>query len=505
MQRGQVLDWLADNRYLYTEALREAVGPTEFDRIWHGVADSTSGPMADALDEMAEQATEHGYRAASRDVRMGLSFDLANPRAVAFLEQFGARRVTGLNRTTHAAMRNLLTQGVDQGWSYQRTARQIREQFDGFTSARAEMVAVTETADAYEHGQWMVRADLADQGIATEVAWLAESDACEICSPNPGDGYLPADGVFSSGHTRPPAHPRCIPAGAIVSGPRALASTARWYDGEVVDIELRGGNRLTVTPNHPVLSPQGWVAAGALHEGGQVVRSRRQQRVPPTIDPHDRQEPALIENVARALGGARSVSTVAVPTAAEDFHGDGAGSEVAVVRTDRLLGHRRYAAFGKPSGQHRLCLRHAQAASLPRRRDLASVLPRQLDAACDVVRCVAVATILLGTALLHHQPVGLRRTPQINAPVTQGVGDGPAAYPVPLRQDVLRYAGEVVADEVVRVGRRPFRGHVYNLETGPGWYISNGIVTHNCRCATITRVAERSRVAPNAPAEPALV
>lgn len=208
-QRGQVLDWLADNRDRYLESLREAMTPDEFDRIWQAVADATSGPMADALDEMAEQAVGHGYRATARDVRIGASFDLANPRAVAFLEQFGARRVTGLNRTTHAAMRDLLTRGVDQGWSYARTARQIREQFDGFTRTRAELVAITETADAYEHGQWMVRADLADQGTATEVAWLAETDACEICSPNPGDGYLPADGVFSSGHTRPPAHPRC--------------------------------------------------------------------------------------------------------------------------------------------------------------------------------------------------------------------------------------------------------------------------------------------------------
>ena len=33
--------------------------------------------------------------------------------------------------------------------------------------------------------------------------------------------------------------------------------------------------------------------------------------------------------------------------------------------------------------------------------------------------------------------------------------------------------------------RTEFAGFVYNLETGPGWYVANGIVAHNCRCAVV--------------------
>lgn len=208
-QRGAVIDWLADHRDLYEAVLRETVEPGDFDRIWDTIADATSGPLSDALDDMAPNVVGHGHRAAARDLRLAVSFDLQHPRAVAYLERFGARRVANINRTTHAALRDLLTHGVADGWSYQRTARQIRDTLDGFTTARAELVAITETADAYEHGQWMVREDLRDQGVDVEMAWLAETDACEICSPNAGDGYIAADSVFSSGHGRPPAHPRC--------------------------------------------------------------------------------------------------------------------------------------------------------------------------------------------------------------------------------------------------------------------------------------------------------
>jgi len=43
--------------------------------------------------------------------------------------------------------------------------------------------------------------------------------------------------------------------------------------------------------------------------------------------------------------------------------------------------------------------------------------------------------------------------------------------------------GDVSLDNVVNIEMRDFSGHVYNLETEAGFYIANGVVTHNCRCA----------------------
>jgi hypothetical protein len=48
---------------------------------------------------------------------------------------------------------------------------------------------------------------------------------------------------------------------------------------------------------------------------------------------------------------------------------------------------------------------------------------------------------------------------------------------------MARHPGAMAADEVVEVNRSEFRGYVYNLETRDGWYVADGIVTHNCRCA----------------------
>jgi hypothetical protein len=41
-------------------------------------------------------------------------------------------------------------------------------------------------------------------------------------------------------------------------------------------------------------------------------------------------------------------------------------------------------------------------------------------------------------------------------------------------------AFDVTADRVVKVERRHFAGHVYNLQTDSQWYTANGIIAHNC-------------------------
>jgi hypothetical protein len=60
---------------------------------------------------------------------------------------------------------------------------------------------------------------------------------------------------------------------------------------------------------------------------------------------------------------------------------------------------------------------------------------------------------------------------------------GAADQPDPARAIMARHPGAMAADEVVEVNRSEFSGYVYNLETRDGWYVADGIVTHNCRCS----------------------
>lgn len=48
----------------------------------------------------------------------------------------------------------------------------------------------------------------------------------------------------------------------------------------------------------------------------------------------------------------------------------------------------------------------------------------------------------------------------------------------------VRTAGHTATlEEIIGITRRPYAGHVFNLDSGTGWYTANDIVAANCRCA----------------------
>jgi hypothetical protein len=146
------------------------------------------------------------------------SFTLANPRAVAYLRDYGALRVAGINETTRQYLQTVITDGVEQGWSYNRMAKAISDRYAEFRvgvpqkgiRSRAHMIAITEAGDAYSQGTMGVAQDLAAAGLAMEKHWLVTGgEICPLCLGNGAEGWIPLDDDFSSGHSRPLGHPGC--------------------------------------------------------------------------------------------------------------------------------------------------------------------------------------------------------------------------------------------------------------------------------------------------------
>ena len=346
----------------------------------------------------------------------------------------------------------------------------------------------------------------------------------------------------------PQGHGNCVLPGAVVSGPRAVASTTRWFDGEVIDIRTVNGRLLSVTPNHPILTSRGWVAAGDLREGGDVIARAGTDGPAAGRRPHDYQIPALIEDVAQTLGGAAPVEAVSVPTAPEDFHGDGAGSDIHVVRTHGLLRGHIKTARAEHVSKGALQVGNMGSPLLTRSGNAGTMFRRLLGAAYRIMGRSYPGRVLFGGSLGHHQSVGVSVAPDRHTcgiePVLNGLpgdsecvgecvhglsatissddfggrniglggearagfgrGEGVSggfvapestlhqsglesrfAYPMPTSGDLAAFAGDVIPDRIVKIGRRRWSGHVYNLQTDTGWYLANGIITHNCRCARV--------------------
>ncbi len=187
----------------------------------------------------------------------------------------------------------------------------------------------------------------------------------------------------------------------------------------------------------------------------------------------------------RRAGGVASAS---VPAAAEHFHGDGAAyGEVDVVWPDRLLGGYALGAGTEGARERSFGLGYAELPALPGAGALFEAFGRIDGAAARGVCGGCVAAALLGSTGGGQDPVGGGAAARLDA--TTGEVGGDAASPDAVLARELRdgCSGQVALHEVVRVSRRPFSGHVFNLQTGGGWYTANGMIVHNCRCRPVPK------------------
>lgn len=191
----------------------------EWGPLFSQAAEETMPDFVDPIVEGAETAMLAGAEATSAEVGIEMSFKLTNPRAVTYIEAHGAVNVRNINETTRDGLRVLLRHQAEEGWSYSKTARMIRTQFEGFAGLkpqahikdRATLVAVTEIGNAYETGSYFVGQDLTDAGLQMEVHWLTVNDdkVSDGCKENQDAGWIPFGTAFPSGHMHPLRFPGC--------------------------------------------------------------------------------------------------------------------------------------------------------------------------------------------------------------------------------------------------------------------------------------------------------
>ena len=203
----------------YREKFQEALDFGDLDSIIASVSIETEAEMRAAIQGAGGEAIMAAASQRVKEVGFEIAFDLANPRAVDYLSQNAATRVTQINNTTRARIATIVTQGTEEGWSYNRTATEIRNRFEEFRigkpqlhiQSRAHLVAVTESANAYEAGNKIVVDEMEKVGLFMEKRWMTVGDdlVTDECEANQADGWIPADQSHSSGHQHPPRFPGC--------------------------------------------------------------------------------------------------------------------------------------------------------------------------------------------------------------------------------------------------------------------------------------------------------
>ena len=201
----------------YKSSFAEAASPRTMVNALTAGQTSTWNDMTKAMQEAISDGLEAGGDGLMNaldipsDDLTGFGFDVMNPEAIKYAKDHAAEQVTKINDVTKDRMRSLITQGVEDGWSYNRLARQIKTNFEGMTSARARRIAVYELRDAYEAGQRVMIDRLYKHGLDMETAWLTAGDdrVRDSHRDSGAEGWQDGGHVFSSGAERPPVDPGC--------------------------------------------------------------------------------------------------------------------------------------------------------------------------------------------------------------------------------------------------------------------------------------------------------
>jgi len=222
-QGAAFLSRLAKRRGKYPPEITEVLDVIAWEDLFEQAAKETLSAFEKPLHFSILKALAHGATNTIADLGVKMKFDLKSPSAVKYMEEHGAKLVRNINETTRDYLRSVLTQGAEEGWSYQRTAKAITDRYQEFSvgvpqkaiRSRAELIATTENAFAYSEGTLSVGRDLAKEGLSVQKQWLAEPSACDICAENAGEDWIPLEDEFSSGDDMPPAHPACLCCGQV--------------------------------------------------------------------------------------------------------------------------------------------------------------------------------------------------------------------------------------------------------------------------------------------------
>jgi len=465
---------------------------------------------------------------ATRDPRLARGAE-AVARVYTREHGFGIARQTSLNavKAVQKIVLRALDEGVDTLTAIQSIAAvpdRIKDQVRDFSLSYAETVFRTNVATAYSAGRFQqaLDPDLGDFVSGLEYSTAGDSDV-RGNDPKDKENHKALNGLVARADDpvwntyAPPLGYNCFAPDTVVSG-RLRAASKAFYSGPMVELETRAGYRLAVTVNHPILTPCGWRPAGALAEGddlacygvkvkGFVSGAGDNALALPSVlrravDNEDM--PARIEDVFESLRTHRTRPLQIIARLSPlDLHGDAerVQGDVHVVRADGLLDNESSVKQRQFMYEFRKELVVSGSTSAANSGGVgfaglegAGCAPHRLPGG-PALSFDDSAIVSPQFTPLPLDPFRLGPAANLYAVADEEARNSCTADARFIRQLKETDPGTVCFDELVRIRRFEYSGHVYDLETEGGWIVANGIYTSNCRCSVriVTAIEAKRR------------
>ena len=125
-------------------------------------------------------------------------FDITSPEVAYWIENKVARFVVRVNDSTKAKIRDIVSQGYDEGWTMRELSESIGSTFDDFGKARSLRISQTEMGSAANAGSMQ---GYRQSGVVQKKGWLSARDSLvrESHAMAESEGAIGLDEKFSNG------------------------------------------------------------------------------------------------------------------------------------------------------------------------------------------------------------------------------------------------------------------------------------------------------------------
>lgn len=477
-------------------------------------------PVAGSPEEIHYPTIEKAVRnLARRNVMTREQYDAldAAARAKAFT-------VAGVQaQETLTKIRDSLAENIAQGADHETWKRAVLQDMDSGTfmsDAHAETVFRTNVQTAFSDGQEtvlshpMVRSAFPyrERNAIHDDRAREEHLAMEEHGIGGTNVYRADDPVFQL--FRSPWSYNCVLPGNYISG-RVVSALKGWYSGQAVEITTANGTKTTLTIHHPILTKSGFIAAGQINKGDDLLcHVGKGERL--RSSGHIQNSPALIEKVFESFSSMFQCKTLGT----FNLYGD---EQFMMGKVEVVFPHLQCSKrlSHKTESENQVSFIPANNRSVTSTRLSNSLLLRH----SRPFQSLSVATTSNSNTVLkktftqggsgsadHSGNNIFRLTRQVQSDgfdlvehdaITEFHCFGPAAeldtvFSKPVlngirfnteftRQIHKRFTSEVARRQVINIRHFHYSGPVYDLGTTTGYFTTNqggmeSIIIRNCRC-----------------------
>lgn len=250
-----------------------------------------------------------------------------------------------LTQTTKDVIQRVLSEAAEEGFGFDEVVRRL--QIPELTSRRARLIARTETVGAANAASNIAAKET---GLLMDKIWISARDnRTRPHHRQVNQSIVPMNDTFTVGSAQMQfpgdkaggAEECCncfLPDQLTAINPEIIKKAFRsFYDGKVITVKGANGNSFTCTPNHPILTTKGFVAAGKLTKFDKLVYSKFiNERTSGKFNINNGK--SSFEQIYNSL--AKGFMTMRVTGIDVDFYGDGTNSYIDIISTEGQLYNR---------------------------------------------------------------------------------------------------------------------------------------------------------------------